>query len=565
MLYFKNFGDSMFKIIEKIKNLDKFYFLIFLVSLILISPLINNLYFEGHDTGYHIANILAISENLSFQNILNLKIFPLIANNFGYGSGIFYPQFSHIFVAFIYKYLAPFNFSIFSSLKLFNFIIIFLSGIFMYHFMKTITQNNKLSFISSLFYLTMPYKIYDYLVRDAIAESCIFVFIPLIFLSIYYLLNNQDKKFYFNFIVGYIGLINSHLVMTIYVTLFLAIILLGQWKKVFQKAIITKLIIATIIVLLICLPFIITLITHKFKGSYEVFNQGIMANPFGVYGNSLYIYQYFIGWYMEIGYHFFNYIALFLAVTLLIKLYKEKKLKDLISQDYLFTIGFICTILGIWMSSHLFPWFLMPNFFIMIQFPWRLGTLTGFGLSILSFYALKIRNNSSKIIFFSILSCILIFIFCSLTQQYQKITPKDYDLSTLGMGWQQEYLPTKTKENIKYFNERLNDIIVTKGNAKVTNLINDTPFLKFRIETNDKVLLELPRLYYLGYQITAIYDNYQEQINYQESENGFIEIEVEKSAIIELDYKGTTLAQLGNKISLITIIIFGLFIILKKR
>ena len=129
---------------KKSKFLDINYFIIFIVSLLLIFPLINNLYFEGHDTGYHIANILAISDNLSYHNLFNLKIFPLIANNFGYGSGIFYPQLSHFMAALIYNVFP--NILVFTSLKITNFIIIFLSGILMYRFMKVSTKNKKLAF-----------------------------------------------------------------------------------------------------------------------------------------------------------------------------------------------------------------------------------------------------------------------------------------------------------------------------------------------------------------------------------------------------------------------------------
>ncbi len=555
----------MKKIKESLK-IDKYYFLILIISLFLMLPLINDLYFEGHDTGYHIANILAISDNLSYHNIFNLKIFSTIANNFGYGAGIFYPQLSHVIAAFFYKILLPLNISVFTSLKLTNFVIIFLSGIFMYRFIKLVTKNNKISFISTLFYLTMPYKIYDYLVRDAIAESFVFVFIPIIFLSIYYLFNKQYKKFYVNFIIGYVGLINSHLVMTIYTTLILFIVLISQTNKFWNKEVIKKCFISTIIVLLICLPFIIPLLTHKLNGSYVVFDNNSMANSFGVYGNGLNIFHYFIGWPINIGYHFLNYIALYLVLYLLKKLIKEKKLRKKIKDDYLFATGFICTILGIWMSSLLFPWFLMPNFLLMIQFPWRLGTFTSFGIVILCYYALLEMKSAQRrrTIKLSVISCILIALFCMFCQSYKELTINDYNLSELGMGWQSEYLPINAKKNKEYLNNRGEDIVVIAGIAEVTNIVSDIPYLKFNVESESQVVLELPRLYYLGYEIKASYDGKEEIISYIENKNGFIEINLEKSAIIEVNYTGTKETKIGTIISLITIIGFGIFIIFKK-
>lgn len=549
---------------KKIKLIDKNYFIILIISLLIMIPLFNKLYIRwGHDTGYHIANILAISENLNFHNLFNLKIFPLIANNFGYGSGIFYPQLSHIIAALFYKL---FNISVFTSIKITNFIIILLSGIFMYRFMKVVTNNQKLSFISTLFYMTAPYKLYDIFIRDAMSESLVFVFLPLILLSIHYLLNKKYKRFYINFIIGYVGLINSHLVMTVYVTIFLSIILIINWKKFWNKENVIRFILATIIVLLICLPFIIPLLTHKFNGDYVVFQDEAMANSFGVYGNGLNIHQYFIGWRANIGYHFINYVALGLIIYLFVKLIKEKKLKQKIKEDYLFATGFICTILGIWMSSLLFPWMLMPSILLMIQFPWRLGTFTTIGVSILVFYAIKnLNKNQNRFVIASIISCLCIAAFCIFTQKYVTADLNNYNLSHEGMGWQYEYLPVKANENRDYLNERSNDVIVTDGKAHVEIINDKTPYLKFEVtEVENEIVLELPRLYYLGYEIKANYGDYEEILNYQENKNGFIEIKLEKDAIIEMDYKGTKLAKIGNIVSLLTITIFGIIIIVKR-
>jgi hypothetical protein len=542
------------------KHFDKNYLLILIAAILLMLPLANNLYFYGHDTGYHIANIIAISKNLSFNNLLNLKILPIIAGNFGYGACLFYPELSHIIAAFIYKI---FNLTVFNTLKITDFLIILLSGIFMYKFMKTITKNNKLSLISTLFYITAPYKLYDLFVRDSLAESFIFIFIPLVFLSVYYLLNNEHKKFYLSFVIGYVGLINSHLVMSIYVTIFLSVILLINFKKIWNKKTMMHFIIATITVLLICLPFIIPLLTHKFNGSYVVFEKDAMANRFGVHGNGLNPLQYFVGT-SKSGYHFINIVLLILVIYLIRNLKKLHKLKELITNDYLFCVGFVCAILGLWMSSLAFPWFIMPNTLLMIQFPWRLGTLSTFGLSILSFYALdSLKTKQNTIIILSVISCLIVSLFCIYNQEYSNITTDDYDLSTIGMGWQYEYLPVNTNNNIDYFNNRSNEVLAS-DDAKVKILEDNTPYLKFSVETDSQTTLELPRLYYIGYQIKAIYNDGEEILDYKENDNGFIEINISKDAIIEVDYQGTIPAKIGNKISIITIFAFLVLIIFKR-
>lgn len=544
-----------------VNKIDKYYFFLFLIAIILLLPLLNHNYFYGHDTGFHIANSMAFREKLDWSNLLNIKILPIIANNFGYGTNIFYPNLPHFITALIYNYL---NVSIFTSIKITDFFLIFFSGVAMYTFMKTITKKKKLSFLSTLFYITAPYKIYDYLYRDALAESFVFVFLPLIFLGIYFLLHQQYKKFYFYFIIGYVGLLNSHLVMSIYVSIFLGIFLLFHFKKVWNKETILRLLLATFIVILISLPFLIPLLTHMLKGKYVAFTSGEMSNRFGVYGNGLFLFQFFIGW-KKVGFHIINWFALGLIIYLFRKLKEENKLQKMLKTNDLFHMGFICTFLGIWLSSHLFPWFLLPNFLLMIQFPYRLGVLTSFGVSILVYFALK-ECNSQKIIILSILSCILFASLPMIMQKYGKEDLNYYNLSSEGMGYQEEYLPIRTKNNKEYFENRNEEVLLLDGNADIHIINNNTPNLTFRVVNTNYAKLELPRLYYLGYTIKAIdsSENYT-FLEYNESENGFMEIEVDKDATIEVTYENTKLGRIGNKVSMVTLILFITYTFLKRR
>ncbi len=538
------------------KKFDKNYLIILLIAIVLILPLINNLYFYGHDTGFHIANITAMAKSLNWSNLLNLKIVPIVCNNFGYGTGIFYPELAH-FIAAIF--LENFDVTVFTSIKILNFIIMFLSGISFYKFMKTITGNQKLSLLSTLFYLTFPYKLYDIFVRDALSESLIFIFVPLVFLSIYYIFNKDYKKFYVYFIISYVGLINSHLVMTIYVTIFLVIFLLINFKKVWNKDIIKRFLVATVIVLLITLPFTMSLLIHKFKGNYVVFTNGEMANRVGVYFNGLNVHQYFIGHHLKIGYHFINIVAFILVVKYLLKIKKEHLE---IKKDFLLTLGISSSIFGIWLSSYLFPWIIMPDFLLMIQFPWRLGIFTAFGISILVYYSIESipKEKKGKTIIISVISCVLVSIYCIFNQDYVKLSASDYDLSRLGMGWQYEYLPVNAKKNKEYLDTRTNEII-TDSDANISILEDNSPYLKFKIDAMGKVKIELPRLFYYGYEIKNEND---EVINYYENENGFIEVIV-NSGEYSVSYVGTFLEKASDYISIITVGGFIIYIIFKRN
>ena len=79
-------------------------------------------------------------------------------------------------------------------------------------------------------------------------------------------------KFHLLFTLGYVVAINSHLVLSIYLTLILLIYLFFQRKKVLRKEIIKEFIIASIFILTLTLNFTIPLIEHYNLGIYNIFN-----------------------------------------------------------------------------------------------------------------------------------------------------------------------------------------------------------------------------------------------------------------------------------------------------
>ena len=87
------------------KNINKFFslvpkyiFILILVSYFIFIPAKNNYGIYGHDSLFHAVNILAMDSNTSFFEFPS-RIRPIVAKDFGYGSGIFIPNF------FIFQFL----------------------------------------------------------------------------------------------------------------------------------------------------------------------------------------------------------------------------------------------------------------------------------------------------------------------------------------------------------------------------------------------------------------------------------------------------------------------------
>ena len=127
------------------------------------------------------------------------------------------------------------------------------------------------------------------------------------------------------------------------------------------------------------------------------------------------------------------------------------------------------------------------------------------------------------------------------------------------MGWQQEYLPEKIgaiEENKEYYENRDQSIIMY-GEGVVTFLENQVPYLKFDVQSEGEVTIELPRIFYFGYVLEradgTIISNY-------ENERGFVSAKV-SSGTYELKYEGSLAYKMCLSISVITFLLLILFFV----
>ena len=539
-------------------NKYAFYLIIFLVTVIIFTPVINGQYMKGHDTFYHLANIEAIISNLS-NNLFPDKVVPIIVNDLGWGNGIFYPSLPHYFTAYLGKCLSLFDISALTAMKLTHFITVFLSGIFMFWLGKKITNNNKAALISSILYITFPYYIIDIWVRDAYAETFIFMAIPLIFLGLQYLFENNNKKFYLFFIIGYVLAMASHLVLSIYLTIFVLVFLLINYKKVFTKNNLKCLVLSALIILALTTPTTFPLIEHTLYGNYAVYLDGFMFDGNTIKDGALTLADYF-NQERPVGVVIFtiSYIALlcFILVLFNIKKINNKDLNKYIIMT-LFTFLFL---------SPIFPWQLMPDFLLNIQFIWRLETFLALFISICAgsvIFLISKKNLKNIVIIVIFIAVTSVFSFTKMSY-ISYIDTKGVDYSSYGAASYQ-YLPVKALDNKDYLLNRDNKIKVKNGEAKIKIIENETPRLIFNIKTNDKVTLELPRIYYLGYEITLKNKDKTKNISYKENKNGLMEIALKDSGTVTVNYTGTLFYKISLIIFIVALLISIIYLIITSR
>ncbi len=524
--------------------MKKYVLIILAVAFITMLPLFTSDYKSSHDTKFHLTNIDSLTEQIKKDFFNPSKIVGNIGNDFGYGTNLFYPSLSHYVASYINVVID----NPVISVEIVYFISLFLSGISMFLLSKALSKNDHVGLISAIIYMLFPYHLSDIYIRDAIGESLLFVFLPLILLGLYELFNDNKKKFYIFFVIGYVGGILSHLTMMTYFTILILIFLIFKYKKSIKY--IKQFVTASIFILTITSPFLVALLQQRLLGNYNVFMEGVMVQ--GTWGNALNILKYImIGDNWGTGETRF-YIDLIVLILLFLTLKKYKQYNNKY-YNCILIFGIISLIL----SSKLFPWDLLPKSFRIIQFPWRFVTFVSLSISILAPLCIS-KFNDKKM-----LSIILIIFMVLLAQPNLKQASNEViDISNIeqwyGMGWQREYLPVSAVENSDYFDNRNHDIIIKEGNANVEIINNDVPYLEFKVD-ND-LTVELPRIYYIGY---TLLDENNNKISFYENEYGFIEVKLE-SGTYKLDFTGTKYDELAKIVSIISIIGFGVFVWRKK-
>ena len=522
----------------------KFLGVILLVALIAMLPMFTSSYKSSHDTKFHLANIDSLTEQIKDNFFFPSKIVGDIGNDFGYGTELFYPPLGHYSAAYINVVVD----NPVTSLKIVHFIGLLLSGITMYYLSKTVSKNKFIGLLSAVIYMLFPYHLSNIYVRDALGESLVFIFLPLVLLGLYELFNDNIKKFYPLFIIGYVGGMLSHLIMMCYLTVIILVFLIFKYKTTLKY--LKQFVIASLFILAITSPFWVGLLQQRLLGNYNVFVDGVMVQ--GTWGNGLNPLEYlmiFKGMGTGEIKYYIDIIALILLIVTL-KNYKDNKNNF---YKYILIFGIVSLIL----SSKLFPWDILPKSLRLIQFPWRFVTFVSLAVSLLAPLCIN-KFKDKKALTLILVIAMVLFSQPNLKQATNEVIDADNLEYWYGVGVQREYTPVNTINNLDYYNNRNHDIIMVEGPGNVEVISNDIPYLEFKVTGN--ITIELPRLYYIGYTLV---DENNNEIDFYENEKGFIETKVDDGTY-KLDFTGTKYDKLASALSIVSIVGLILFVWRKK-
>lgn len=546
---------------------DKKYFIwLFIGCLFLFLPLMVMEPQLGHDTSFHLKNIELLAKHFSLNSLSSFFILPETANHLGYGIGIFYPMLPHMIGAFFCNLFGMVSIPTIYSVYFLYFLILYGSSLVVYRLSKKIYKKEILAFFSATLYMMMPYVFGDLFIRMAYNEIFLFFFFPCVVLGLVSLIEGEKKEFCFSFVIGCIGMISSHLVLTLYACLLLLPCLFFYSKSIFCKKNRKAIMLAVGIIVLFVLPNLLLLLTHYLSGNYLVNLDDYITNLELMEYNTLKISEFVLpykdyGWsvvfYIPIGF----WLLFLFSCVLYFKNRKKQKLPY-------FPFFFCLILVLLFMISKWFPYENVPDLFYMIQFPWRLCTFLILPFSILTplcFSFLEEEKVQRICIIASFLVLVLLQIPFFLRLMNRPYPLKQYyqkeEVNT-AMGHSYEYLPVMS---LDHWEERGNEVLLLDGKGNVDIVKNKGTDFVFSIsKIQNQVTIELPKLYYYGYEIMDENDQGYRPVM---SEDGYVEVTLSKNGTYRLLYVGTKTYQVFATVRLVggTIFLLFLFYYMRKR
>lgn len=601
----------MKKIFELIKTKKSVHYIIIAIVGLLVSIPLMWLQVRATDDGFlHLLRLIGIDNainNVSFPFLVQ----PFFCNDWGYSMTAFYPT----IVSYVPYFLGLIVGTFANGIKIFASITIILSGIFMYNLLIEVTKKKNIALVSAIIYMVLPYRFEDIYNRFAIGEFTAFVFMPLVFLGLYNLLNGDGKKHYY-IAIGAAGLMLSHTISTVYTALFCIFYILLNFKKFLRKDVILKCIVNAIFILLITAIFWVPMLEFESSAHYAIFEPDVLKTS-GKYvaDNTIELWQLIKDKGEENGVSFV--VGIPFITMLLLGVFVYKKLDDKLKDFYM--TGILFGIISIFMCTKFFPWFIMPDFLCTVQYPWRLLGVALFFLTPLCainvcYLIGCIKKENIRNLTYIIVFIIIAGFTAKELSVYKTDNPNldmDYEQQTISnpkihyFSVNRDYMPYDALiKQRDYLLVRTDKTYLLNGEAEIENEYKDGLHLELDIKEAKKgTELELPYLYYPGYTVKLVENSTKSsnqsntqsdtkssnQSNTQggaqtenvqtnnsqisstqtiletsESENGFVKIVIPEDiseAKIIVDYTGTVLEKTAYIVSGISILLFIGYII----
>lgn len=538
---------SGFKRLNVMKKIVVLLFILVL-GLVGMNSLFHDGFYTSHDGWHQVARLYHFNEAL-IDGQFPPRWGGLLLNGFGYP--LFF--FSYHLPWWLGVIFLRLGFNIFDAIKAVFILTYLASGFTFYLFAKKFFGGSA-GVVGALVYLFTPYRFAVILVRANIGEAVSFVFVPLIFLTLYELSDKFTLRWLLIGAVSIAGLILSHLMIA--PLLLIPLLFCGL---VFLRFARNKLhfLVSTLLFgfLGICLSsyYLIPAIFYQpqtvFKQVYEHLYEThftplskLLYSPwgYGALGTSGEMSR-------QVG--LVIWLVLFLSIVIVGWRFVKKKMDQHDVLTLIYISSFILSLVLMLPVSKV-VWSYYSRYSV-VDFPWRLLAITTFSGSFLSTYVIsRIQPAKWQLIGIVLLSLAVFYTNRNhmRVNQYTKIPLSLYIDSELTTNTDDEYLPRGVDRGFSRKKEpvSLNKALAVKDVHIRTNRINFAYF----VETDEKT--DIFHLYFPGW--IARLDG--QVIPVHHGTQGNIQLDLLRgNHKVDIFFEGDLLVKIANYITLVTLIV----------
>lgn len=555
-------------------------------------PLFTTFLTEGHDLMFHLLRIEGISQGL-LAGQFPVRIQPVQYRGYGYACSVFYGE----LLLYIPALLRLCGVTLQNAYKIFVILVNTATALIAYTSFKAVVKDKRVALLCCMVYVLAPYRLTNIYVRSAVGEYCAMMFWPMIACALYRLYTGrEDDRTYKNawlwLVIGYSGLIQTHLLSCEIAAVVSVAACLVMWKHTFTKRIIKELLKFFVMTVLLNAFFLIPLFSYMIQGGVYITEYG-PSQAGNMQGNGIYPAQLFglfvngsgmayghgvpahakLGMSKEMG----TTAGLSLILSGLFFLYLCIFYYDRIKKMRLFRLTACLTVAGfltLYMATLYFPWdFLrqyLGSFVDNLQFPWRMLSVgTVFFTLALGGTLLLVREIWERKIYRMIVCAVSVLtVFTAAYMLYDRLNNSGaiytYDASSLaqyGTGSLDEYLLAEAAP------DKLNVFeAASTQNIRITQYEKNYTNIAMNVVENENTegQVYVPLLGYPGYRAL---DRDGNRFELAKTLNGMLTVIIPAGyeGSVDIDFAGFWYWRVSEIISLAFSVVFLYYVIKSKK
>ena len=516
---------------DKMKN--KKYTVCYLVIILMASfPLFNNYLIRGHDIYFHLMRIEGLAQGLRAGEF-PVRIQPAWYDGYGYAVSVFYSDL-FLYPAALLRLL---GISLQDTYKVYVVLCNIATALISGYSFGTIFRKREIGVFGSCLYTLAPYRLVNLYTRGALGEYTGMIFWPLLIYSCVLLLNEDRNRVQLQkgavFMgISMAGMLQSHMLTAEIACMVLLLLVIVYCRRIFHKEVMLAGCGAVAVALGLSAWFLIPFLDYMLLGRFNINsirNNDIMIQRQGTFLSQVFaIFDNAVGQSLDSGAGTAGDftqgvgLSLMLSVIILMLLCIRGYLKQEERRNRQITITAAgLGALMVVMSTLYFPWDrlcrisrIFRYIIVKIQFPWRftgvaVGLLVVVWCAVLN-YTEREYDRRKKVITICLAVGILLLsvghFVIDLNQRAERIQVRSVEEMDTFVASGEEYLPVdtvldklKTQELYKDDSIEISDVVY-RGTSITMHVKNTSA---------QQAGLELPRLYYAGYQALEVTDEGQ--------------------------------------------------------